>query len=76
VILPTKRIPAGRSLLGLGARILRHLRRPQTVSKLWEAVGRDGNAAVPYDWFVLALDLLFAVGAVDLDEGRVRMTAP
>lgn len=72
MILPTKRMPSDRCLLGVGARILRQLRRPETVSRLWETLMRDGNEAVPYDWFILSLDLLFVVGAVEFIEGRVQ----
>ena len=75
MILPTKHIPADRALLGLGARILRILRRPQTVSHLWEAVSRDGGARVPYDWFVLSLNLLYLVGAVEYVGGRINRTS-
>ena len=71
MILPTKRISADRSLLGLGARILRQLNYPQTVSRAWENVCRDEGDQVPYDWFVLALDLLYAIGAIALEEGRL-----
>lgn len=72
MILPTKRMPSDRCLLGVGARVLRQLRRPETVSRLWETLMRDGNEAVPYDWFILSLDLLFVVGAVEFIEGRVQ----
>jgi hypothetical protein len=65
-------MPSDRCLLGVGARVLRQLRRPETVSRLWETLMRDGNEAVPYDWFILSLDLLFVVGAVDFIEGRVQ----
>ena len=76
MILPTKRISADKALVGLGARVLRQLRHPQTVSRLWEAIGRDSGASVPYDWFVLSLDLLFLIGAVEYHEGRIRKVNP
>lgn len=72
MILPTKRMVGDKALLGLGARILRGLGRPQTVSHLWEAVGNDQRGSVPYDWFVLSLDLLFLLGTVEYFDGRVR----
>jgi hypothetical protein len=75
VILPTKRIAGDRCLVGVGARILRQLKRPQTVGRLWELLGRDDGQDVPYDWFILSLDLLFLLGAVDLIEGRVRKSS-
>lgn len=75
MILPTKRMSGDRCLLGVGARILRQLKRPQTVSRLWETLGRDGGQPLPYDWFILALDMLFVVGAIENVDGRIRRTS-
>lgn len=30
---------------------------------------------VPFDWFILALDLLYLLGAVELQRGRIRQVA-
>ena len=76
MILPTKRIDADRSLLGLGLRVLRRLERPKTVSRLWEEISRDEGRRVTYDWFVLSLDLLFMTGAVEIREGRLHRGHP
>jgi hypothetical protein len=77
VILPTKGIGADRALLSIGASLLKRLDRPKTVSRLWEDV-RDRRSSllhnVSYDWFVLALDLLFTIRAVELEDGRLRRT--
>ncbi len=78
MILPTKHIPTERSLLGVGAEILALLVEERTVSDAWDAyrTGRgaaDGIATVPYDWFILALDLLFALDAVRFDRGVLRL---
>jgi hypothetical protein len=80
MILPTKHIRPDRTLLSIGGELLVELREPATVSRLWDQVrmarGRTPAAApINYDWFVLALDLLFAIGAVELDRGLVRKTA-
>ncbi len=77
MILPTKRITEERSLLGIGARVLQLLDEPRTVSRLWDDFKKRepsvGPAArVTYDWFVLALDLLFMLGAIRLEKGRLR----
>ena len=75
MIMPTKHIPTNRSLLGVGAFLLEHLRRPRTVTALWDAV-----KAVPevgsFQRFVLAVDLLHALGAVTLDSGMLRRARP
>lgn len=69
MILPTKGVSADRALLTVGAQIIRELDEPSTVSGLWHLVrvkrAQDENATpLTFDWFVLALDLLFAVGAI------------
>lgn len=52
-----------------------------TVSRLWDELRRRRanpleRAPVSYEWFVLALDLLYMVGAVELERGLIRKTAP
>ena len=75
MLVPTKGITPDRALLTVGAQIIRILDSPLTVSQAWvrvrelrssEGVGRD----LPFWWFTLALDVLYALGAVDL-EGQV-----
>lgn len=81
MILPSKHLSRDRALLTVGAAILRHLSQPVTVSALWEQMPRsagDPKAPPPlrYDGFVLALDLLFLIGAIDLREGLLVRGAP
>jgi len=52
-----------------------------TVSRLWDDFrGRRGKAAEPapinYDWFVLALDLLYVIRAVEFERGLLRKIGP
>ena len=81
MILPSKHLSQDRALLTIGAVILRHLSHPITVSGLWEQVSRssrDQTAPSPlrYDAFVLALDLLFLMSALELRQGLlVRETS-
>ena len=80
MILPTKHLPPERALLSVGARLLESLHGPTTVSGLWEAVRgasseRGEFAPITYDWFVLALDLLYALGAIDLERGLVQRSS-
>jgi len=73
MILPTKGIAPQQALVSLGADILRLLNETKTVSRLWDDFKRQKErTAVTFDWFVLGLDLLFVLGAVDFDRGRVR----
>ncbi len=81
MVLPTKRIHQDRALLSVGGSILRTLSGPMTVSRLWTELStarRSGPNAptITYDWFVLALDLLFAMKAIDLDRGLLSKRTP
>lgn len=75
MILPTKHLPESRSLLGVGGTILALLgEKEATVSSLWDEFRntRKDAGLVSFDWFVLGLDLLFALGAIELDRGVLR----
>lgn len=78
MILPTKGIAPDRSVLGVGADVLGLMREESIgVSTLWERYAkyrkRHGcDAPVTFDWFVLALDFLYMIGAIGLDSrGRL-----
>jgi hypothetical protein len=76
VILPTKGIAPDSALISVGARVLALLAEPKTVSRVWDEFRRN-DVLVPgvtFDWFVLSLDLLFAIGAVELNRGRLYKT--
>lgn len=81
MILPSEHIRPDRALLTVGAEILALLDEPRTVSWLWDRTrGQRGGpgqpSAIGYDWFVLALDLLYIVGAVEFERGLIRKNAP
>ena len=71
MILPNKHLPPERCLLTLGAEILALLDKPRAVSGVWDHVRqRDPiGASSNYGWFVLALDLLYAMGAIKYERG-------
>lgn len=81
MILPSKHLPQNRALLTIGANILTFLMHPKTVSALWEELNKHdgGSEAAPrrisYDWFLLALDLLYTLGAIELENGLVTRRA-
>lgn len=76
MILPSKHLREDRALITIGADLLHLLGEPKTVSRLWSDMKRRREGATPitYDWFVLGLDLLFAMGLVMLDRGKVQKT--
>jgi len=70
MILPAKHLPADRCLSGIGAIIIEQLTQPQSVSETWVSVTRTyGEKHVTFDWFVLALCWLYAVSAVEYQDG-------
>lgn len=70
MILPTKHISQDEALLGVGATLLKWLDRPQTVSGLWERVRAEPNVGT-FERFVLASNLLYLIGAIDLRDGLI-----
>ena len=75
MILPTKHLSLNKSLIGIGADVLRILDQPMSVSRLWDELkqvrSRSESLRISFDWFILTLDLLFVVGAVEYQRGRV-----
>lgn len=71
MILPTKHITLNKSLLGVGGLLLGHLAKPRTLTSLWETV-KDHPDIVTYERFILSLDFLYIIGAVDLRDGLLR----
>lgn len=72
-----KRIFEGRSLIGIGSDVLSLLEDPKTVSRLWDEFQqmrkmKTASLHVTYDWFVLALDLLYMLNAVSFHMGIVK----
>ena len=77
MILPTKRLGPERAMLTIGAEMLGLLTEPKTVSRLWDELGhimreRSSTRIANYDWFVLTLDLLYMLGTVEMDHGKIR----
>ena len=78
MILPSKHLPQDRALLTVGGQVLTFLVHPKTVSALWDELNRQNQGMVTirprritYDWFVLALDLLYSLGTIELENGLV-----
>lgn len=76
MILPSKYLSHDRALITVGGEILKHLEEPRSVSVLWGCV-RDAQTykaagtPVSFDWFVLALNLLYAISALDYRDGII-----
>jgi hypothetical protein len=73
MILPNKHLLSQDSLIGVGGLLLIKI-GPEgaTVSNLWEGV-RGRREVGNYDRFILALDTLYLLGYVDLENGMLTM---
>lgn len=75
MILPSKTVSQEKALLTCGAEILRLISEPKTISRLWnefKTTHQDKASLFSYDWFILALDLLFIIHAIELVNGKIR----
>ena len=71
ILLPDKNRKLSRSIVGMGAQVLRSLKSPQTVSSSWEK-SRDMKSILTFEDFVLAVDFLFTINLVQMDEGILK----
>lgn len=76
MILPTRITPVERCLLAGGAELLAILNHPRSVNSLWQDV-RDRPNLSSFSRFILAIDLLFIVGAIRIDSqtGLIRRSS-
>ncbi len=70
MILPTKHINTRHSLLGSGATILQSLEQEKTVNALWQVAKLEPNIGT-YSRYVLTLDFLFCIGAIEIQNGLI-----
>jgi hypothetical protein len=73
MILPGKHIRQDRALISVGGDILSVLDSPRSVSEVWTEVqtvraARKDSSPLPFDWFILALTLLYAISAIALQN--------
>lgn len=73
MILPSKYIQLSESYIGLGGILLRMLNTPMTVDELWQKYKKPDLrppylADLSFDNLVFALNLLFAIGAIVIDD--------
>jgi hypothetical protein len=74
MILPTKHVPTQQSYLGIGALVLERLDRDCTISELWDRLRTEPQVGT-FQRLVLALDFLYAIGAVQMKSGLLRRAA-
>ena len=76
MLMPTKHIKTENALVGVGGDVLAQLDTPKTVSRLFydlQQLRKESELhTLQFDWFLLALDFLYSVGAIRLDSGLIR----
>ena len=72
-VLPNKHVTTSRSIVWVGALLLEELEESSTLNGLWESVKSERKVG-SFSTFVLALDYLFAIGAIDLVEDFIVRT--
>jgi hypothetical protein len=80
VLLPSKAIAADQALITVAGQVLIQLERPRSISAAWDDLrhwrtARGMPSAVPFWWFSLAVDVLYATGAIELADGTLRRTS-
>lgn len=76
MILPSKHIKFSQSILGLSGFLLDQLNDPKTIDELWSKYTKSSVKRFPsfhdFDNVILAVNLLFIIGAIDLsDDGKI-----
>ena len=77
MLLPTKRISPSRSIIILGANLLKIINRPKSISTLWEEFKKirfseNNQNYISYDWFILSIDFLYVIGVITVESGKIR----
>ncbi|GAB6482696.1 hypothetical protein bcgnr5369_54220 [Bacillus cereus] len=79
MILPQKHVKLSESLFGLGSFLIQFIQKPISIDDLWNEFNKINNTEKfptyhSFDNFILALDYLYLIGAIDQDDkgGIVR----
>ena len=77
MILPTKHLSPERSIISVSSEVFELIGRRSTVSSIWNSLQEKHKASlrfgdVPFDWFILALDFLYLIGAIEERNGLIK----
>ena len=73
MILPKKHLYLEESLFGFGAYLLKHIQMKISVDKLWKIYISEYKNNIyqikfNFDQYIIAIDYLFAIGAIEMNE--------
>jgi hypothetical protein len=78
MILPTKHINLSESFIGLSGFLLKLLNKAMTIDDLWQEFQKVNNTAQypayhSFDNIILGINLLFFIGAIEIDtKGKIQ----
>lgn len=80
MILPTKHLSPDRAIITIASEIFELIHNHATASSVWNELQKNHKACVrqgevPYDWYILSLDFLFLIGAIEENNGKLIRTA-
>lgn len=80
MILPTKHLSPDRAIITVASEIFELINNRSTVSSVWNDLQEKHRACmrrgeIPYDWFILSLDFLYLIGAIEEDNGKLTRMA-
>lgn len=70
MIMPSKYLREDEALIGVSAELLQLIKNSHNLSALWEAAKKI-DAIGNFERFILALDLLYLMGLVDLKNNEI-----
>ncbi len=72
MIVPSKGIHPSKALLTVGGMIVDELDEPKTISRVWTSIrdrfDESPHGGITFDWFTLAVTLVFAMGKLEHRE--------
>ena len=76
MLMPTKHIKTENAIIGVGGEVLELLDHDKTVSRVFydlqEMRQKKELATIHFDWFLLAVDFLYAIGAIRFESGVLK----
>lgn len=71
MIMPSKYLREDEVLVGVGGILLQCIEGHSNLSSLWEDV-KNNHAVATFERFVLALDFLFLLGLIDIQDNKIK----
>jgi len=76
MLMPTKHIKTENAIIGVGGEVLDLLVHDKTVSRVFHDLQKKRNenelTTIHFDWFLLAVDFLYAIGAIRFEAGVLK----